>query len=463
MKKSRKHVVTRLIRSKDLNAGKLRELIEIARRLAEVRSHTWRVYGGVNGATVSTYDVRAMSRRHFDASGIQSNLRGATAKDCADDIKAYRESAKAAIKSKVFARTSDKVEQKRLFALLKSDKWAEDKWLSRVMRKTYRHGRSHVRNHIVIEQCDYKWFSMNGHGWIACQSLVFRKRITIPLASNREVSGVIRLIVDDNGVSVHHTINVPNGRPCGTEVIGVDRGYTEVFVDSDGDAHGKTLGEVLSTESDYLKAKYQARNKLKAIVEKAEPAKRSRIERNNLGRKKLNRRKCRHQIRVKHIVSVACHSVVDKANVIASEDLTGVIKSIKPRSANQKRRMSGWVKGVIAKTLQDVSHRRCSSVVVVNCAYTSQTCSSCECFGNRSGDKFHCTSCGAVMQADYNAAMNVLARTRDQEIGRWTPFAKVKSILQSRSALRSRQTDQESSCSVVESTDSELALIDFVV
>lgn len=459
MEKSRKIVVTRIVRSKDMNGGKLRQLSEIARRLAEVRSHAWRVFGGVNGLSVSTYDVRNRTKRHFDGSIIPSRLRFATAMDCANDMKAYRAAAKVSVHRQVFARTSDKAEQTRLFTLLKSDKWVEDKWLSRVMRDAYRHGRSRVRNQIVLEQCDYSWFELHGHGWIAVQSFKRGKRIAIPLASNQQVSGIIRLIISHESVLVHHTIEAPLGRPCGAETIGVDRGYTEVFVDSDGASHGNTLGVTLSLESDYLKSKYQSRNKLQAIAEKSSLAKRAKINRNNLGRKKLNRRKCRHQMRVKNIVAIACHSVFDKAKVIASEDLTGVIKSNKPRSANQKRRLSGWVKGVIAKTLEEVSHRRSSSVVVVNCAYTSQTCSCCERLGDRIGDKFHCTSCGAVEHADHNAAKNVLARIHDPEIGRWTPFAKVKSILQARSAQRSRQTDLESSCAVLASTDSECSLL----
>ena len=458
---SNKSVVTRTVRSKDLNTGKLRQLHQIAEGLGVVRSHVWRVFGGVSGASVSTYDVKSQARIYFDNSGLPSNLRAATALDAAENIKAYRESAKLIVRRKVMQRTEDKAMQKHLFTLLKTDTWSKDKWLSRVMRKEHRKGKNHVTNQIVLWAADYRWFSLNGHGWIAVLGLVRGKRITIPLASNREISGIIRLIVDSGGVSVHYSIEAPVGRPCGTATIGVDRGYTEVFVDSDGDSHGKTLGATLSAESDQLKLKWQSRNQIQAIAEKSSPKKRARIERNNLGRKKLDRRKFRHQCRIKNIVSVACHSVVDKANVIASEDLTGVIKSGKARSANQNRRLSGWVKGVISKTLMDVSHRRCSSVVVVNCAYTSQTCSSCDCLGNRSGDKFYCTSCRAVKHADHNAASNVRARLSDPEIDRWTPFAKVKSILLARSAHRSRPTLLESSCSVSLSTDSKVSLLSF--
>ena len=48
--------------------------------------------------------------------------------------------------------------------------------------------------------------------------------------------------------------------------------------------------------------------------------------------------------------------------------------------------------------------------------------------GERKGDSFHCID-GVVLQADENAARNVLARLHDSEIDRWTPYQKVKSIL----------------------------------
>jgi IS605 OrfB family transposase len=192
------------------------------------------------------------------------------------------------------------------------------------------------------------------------------------------------------------------------------------------------LGEVLSKESDYLKKKYQRRNKIKAIFDKVEqknPEKAKRIRKHNLGRKKLNRRKQRHQAKVKTIVFTATNRVVDKAKTIVCEDLTETFKS-KSYGKNANRRLSGWVKGLMASAIDIVASRRGSRVVKINAAYTSQTCSKCGCLGKRTGDRFHCASgCGAVMQADLNAAINVKARSDDKELHRWLPFQKVKQIL----------------------------------
>jgi len=235
----------------------------------------------------------------------------------------------------------------------------------------------------------------------------------------------------ESKVEIHYTIDNTDDRACGNKEIGIDKGYTEAFVDSEGDFYGEKLGETLSKESDSLKKKYQIRNKIKAVLDKeaqANPKKAKRIIKHNLGRKKLNRRKKKHQAKVKTIVFTAVNRIVDKAKTIACEDLT---KTFKPNyGKNVNRRLSGWVKGLMANAIEIVASRRGSRVILINAAYTSQTCSKCGCLGKRTGDTFHCASgCGAVMQADQNAAVNILARLHDKELHRWLPFQKVKQIL----------------------------------
>ena len=135
------------------------------------------------------------------------------------------------------------------------------------------------------------------------------------------------------------------------------------------------MGEVLSKESDSLKKKYQRRNKIKAVLDKVEPKnpkKAKRIRKHNLERKKLNRRKKRHQAKVETLIFTAVNRVADKAKTIVCEDLTKTFKS-KNLGKNTNRRLSGWVKGLMASAINIVASRRGSRVVQVNAAYTSQT------------------------------------------------------------------------------------------
>jgi transposase len=167
---------------------------------------------------------------------------------------------------------------------------------------------------------------LGGHAWIKIPSLEKGKRIAIPLNTTVEPSGTLRLILNEGEIEVHYTIDIVETKNCGKAIIGIDKGYTEVFVDSDGEHYGQGLGEILTQHSDKLKKKYQARNKLRAILNK-KPHKKKNIIKNNLGRKKLNRQNEKSKSQIKDKICQATHKLVDKAQVIAAEDLTAPIAS----------------------------------------------------------------------------------------------------------------------------------------
>lgn len=92
-----------------------------------------------------------------------------------------------------------------------------------------------------------------------------------------------------------------------------------------------------------------------------------------------------------------------------------------------------WAKGTPADALESVCTQRKARHVLVNAAYTSQMDSPTGSLqGRRVGDKFYREN-GDVLQADHNAAMNVLARLGDSEITRFTPYKEVRRILLTRS------------------------------
>ena len=76
-------------------------------------------------------------------------------------------------------------------------------------------------------------------------------RIAIPLNTDHVPAGTLRLILRDGRVEVHYAVDAETAcstKPCGQQTIGVDKGYTEAFTDSDGETHGDGLGQVLSAE-----------------------------------------------------------------------------------------------------------------------------------------------------------------------------------------------------------------------
>ena len=297
-----------------------------------------------------------------------------------------------------------------------------------------------MTNQIVADAGSYTTKVWHGRAWIHLQGLERGQRIAIPLKGEHLPSGTLRILLRDNGqVEVHYAVDetqVCSMRPCGEATVGVDKGYTEAYTDSDGDRHGEGLGDLLSAESDQRKVKGQRRNHLRDTEQKhrakGNHRKADTIRKNNLGNQKWDRRRTRHHRQVRDHLCQAAHTVVDKAGTIACEDLSASMKSAKYRHRDTNRRLNGWVKGVMADTFTSISRRRGSALAWVNPAYTSQVDSRTGLLqGTRQWDRFYCLD-GAVLDADVNAACNILARLYDEEITLYTPYREVKALLAER-------------------------------
>ena len=434
--------VTRILHSDGLNEAKYSRLAAMAVRCGRVRSDAWRRCSGLSTVLQSPYDVRDdWMAEGYDWHGLPARLGKATLADALGDIAAAREAAKVKVRRAIGHRTrDDNTERERLYSLLKRNLWTEDPFLHRQMRKKWKGGRSHVTNQIVADAGSYTTQVWHGRAWVYLQGMERGQRIAIPLKGKRLPSGTLRILLQDNGqVAVHYAVDetqVCSTRPCGEATVGVDKGYTEAYTDSDGERHGKGLGDLLAAESDHQKAKGQRRNRLRAVAKKHEAkgnhCKADNIRRHNLGRNKWNQRKRRHKKRARNLLCQAAHSVVDKADTIACEDLSRPMKSARYRHKDTNRRLHGWVKGVMADTLTSISRRRGSALALVNPAYTSQIDSRTGLLqGQRQWDRFHCLD-GVVLDADANAACNILARLYDDEITLYMPFREVKALLAER-------------------------------
>lgn len=438
---------TQIAFSDNINPGKLAALEEQAQRLGAVRSEVWQRYGSIQGIGLTDRQIRDAWVKEKRSFPVLANAWKETLRDAKANIVMTVEAAKVKARQAIRNHSSDDQERKSLYTKLKTNQFIEDRYLARVMRKHWNRGHNHTHDQIIVRSDSYTSFQLSGRAWIKIPGLERGQRIAIPLNTTVEPTGTLRLILREAKVEVHYAVEAIKTNDCGTQTIGVDKGYTEVLVDSDGEHHGEGLGELLSTESDALKDKNQSRAKLRAIAENTpNHSKSQHILENNLGRKKKQRHARRIKAQIRDKVYKAVHAVVDKANVIVAEDLTAPMSG-KNFGKNVNRRLASWTKGVIAEAIENVSQRRGSTLVLVNPAYTSQMDSRNGCLiGSRKGDQFHCFD-GVVLQADENAARNVLARLHDPGIDRWTPFKKVKSILLERTErLRLRLSNQDSSC-----------------
>lgn len=420
--------VTRIVSSKDLNRSKYDELSMQAEMLGALRKEIWHRFGSINGSGIDFRVIRNdwIKTRNFKP--LPAKAWKETLRDVLDDITMHEEASKLKVRHDIGQITPDKVERTKLYKALKDTKWKTDPYLCRKMRKYKKHGKTNVKNQIILESGVYSQFKgKNGNTWLKIPSFKRGSRIAIPLNSNIFLKGCLRLILKAGKVFVHYTIEKKVFAPCGDQIIGVDKGYSEAFADSAGCFHGTDLGKLLTKGTEKRNLRGKARNKLYQIARK-KPNKAKNICKYNLGKKKLQKQYEHQKERIRNIAFQAAHSIVDKAKEIRTEDLTRPFAS-KNKWKKYNRTMSSWAKGSLADALDSVTKARGSCLRVVNAAYTSQMDSKTgRLEGRRVGDKFYHAN-GDVSHADTNAAVNIKERADDTEIGLFTPFKDVKKIL----------------------------------
>ena len=415
----------------------------ICKAMGTVRADIWRRYGALGTVGKSANDIR----KEISAASLYSELpvdgtiRNETTKDIVNDVLLYKAAAMQNVRKAIAARTSDESERKRLYTLLRKDQWLTDNFLHRQMRKHFRHGKSSVANQFVVRSDKYSTEVVDGYLVIVIRiAAKYGTSIRLTTTSNGKnvnLSGSnLRVVAKDGFTEIHYAATKGDGRPCGDKMLGLDKGYTEAFTDSEGVAHGAAFGSVLTAYSDKTSATGKARNQLYALEKKhreaGRTAKADHIRFCNLGRIKIDARKERTHKQLRTIAFQSAHTIVDKAAVVISEDLTAPIAK-KQVWKQYNRRMSAWAKGVLAEALDSVCTQRKADYRLVNAAYTSQMDSVTGLLeGKRVADKFYRAN-GDVIQADHNAALNVLRRYEDIEITRFTPFLEVRRILLARS------------------------------
>ena len=378
-------------------------LASICKAEGYIRADLWRRYGALGTVGVSASDMRTqvVTQKLYDGLGIDGTIRAETTKDIVNDILTYKAAAKLKVRQAITKRAQDETERKRLFTLLKKDEWLTDPFLHRQMRTHFRHGKSSVANQFIVRSDRFVTEMVEGRLAITLRiAKKYGRDIVLTTTStgkNVDLSGSnLRIIVKDGFTEIHYATEKGAGRACGTRTLGIDKGYTEAFTDSDGEHHGLAFGKTMTEFSDAASATGKARNKLHALEKRhrevGRTAKADRIKANNLGRKKIDARKDVTQMRLRTLAYQAAHSIVDKAAVVASEDLTAVIAA-KHQCKRYNRRMSSWAKGVLAEALDSVCEQRYARHVLVNGAYTSQMDSTTGWLeGQRGGDKFYRTN-----------------------------------------------------------------------
>ncbi len=417
------------------------ELISTIKKLGTVRSESYNKLGSIShwGLDWKKAYPEVRKFRTPESLRLPSKLMEWTVSDVAKAITAQQAACIESVVKKIYKRFSGKENQnirKEYATQIKTLAFLDTPLLHRLVRKEFHRGHSWVKNQIVYQQGGYSCKRLYRYTYqLELAGLRRGKRNRILVRSNRKIKGQIRLIYNSLLTRFEIHFLVDHGKVKVSperRAIGIDKGYTEAFYDSDGQVHGKGLGRVITKKSDRICAKNRNRGKLWAIhrkLEKTDPAKSARILEDNLTRKTENRRYRKDQEEILSIIGQASKSLFRGESLrIFAEDLTQPIKN-KRQSKIASRRLNSWVKGVMRDSLQKWANWTGSVVTEVQPSYTSQVDSvSGTLLGKRSGDSFTRFN-GVVLQADHNAAKNILDRGTDQDISRFMSKTEVQAVL----------------------------------
>lgn len=116
------------------------------------------------------------------------------------------------------------------------------------------------------------------------------------------------------------------------------------------------------------------------------------------------KRRVRHE---NHVVSkkIVAEAVARGRGIVVMEDLTHIRRRVRAGKA-VRTRLHGWAFRQLQTFVAYKAEGAGLIVQYIDPAYTSKTCSHCQCFGSRRGSLFVC-SCGNRRHADANAACNI--------------------------------------------------------
>ena len=161
-----------------ITRGKHARLTEQAKELGKVTAYTWQRYGSIQGVTKYKNDIfnevkSAPEFQHIPKKLIESHVVRALR-----DISMHREACKVKVRKNIHNHKSFTQERKKeLFTKLKYDKWTDEPYLRRQMRKHWGKGKTNKCDQINLAAGLYDF---NQPDFIAIQSFNQGERIRIP-------------------------------------------------------------------------------------------------------------------------------------------------------------------------------------------------------------------------------------------------------------------------------------------
>jgi IS605 OrfB family transposase len=201
------------------------------------------------------------------------------------------------------------------------------------------------------------------------------------------------------------TVDAPEPTPDEpSDYVGVDLGVITLAATSDGEFLNHSAGPK-HAHINQVRARY---SRFRAKLQQKGTKSAKRLLRTRSGRERRFARDINHCIS-KSLVSTAKGT----SRGIALEDLTHIRSRAKGTVKRQRRVLHSWAFFQLRAFIAYKAVLAGVPVVLVNPAYTSQTCSRCghhEKASRRSQARFLCVVCGFSAHADLNAAVNIRSR-----------------------------------------------------
>ena len=198
--------------------------------------------------------------------------------------------------------------------------------------------------------------------------------------------------------------------------IGIDKGFIDLITTSNKTVYGKRFCDIVKPHIDKYLETQKERGKYWSLYHKykdTNPKRAENIKKNNLGYIKFNKNKNLTKETKKKFINHSINEFIktEKPTEIIVEDLSWDKKS-KKKKYKLGFELSSWDKGYLQERIEFKAYENSIEVIEVNPAYTSQICSYCGKLGERNGKQFKCDICKTVLDADYNASINIKNRKK---------------------------------------------------
>ena len=230
-------------------------------------------------------------------------------------------------------------------------------------------------------------------------------RLKIPFVCHNEkyipyIKGEADLVLKKGKFYIFQTVEVPEEEVKDIEsFIGCDFGLTTIIATSDGINHS---AEWLNT---YREHRQKVRSSIQA---KADTSKRSTKRNCRKLSKRLSGKERTTANLINHTISKSIvASAKEQGKGISIEDLTNIRFTSKRRNKKCRTKLGKWNFADLRTKIEYKALLNGVKLVVVNPAYSSQTCCECKHIGKRTNKVFKCTNTNCkvdTIDADYNAS-----------------------------------------------------------